>query len=40
MMRKSGIELGRYAMPSTAIRILFYVPAKRELWVTFISGRR
>ena len=28
------------AMPSTAIRNLFYVPAKRELWVTFVSGRR
>jgi hypothetical protein len=27
-------------MPSTAIRNLFYVPAKRELWVTFVSGRR
>jgi hypothetical protein len=27
-------------MPSTAIRTLFYVPAKRELWVTFVSGRR
>ena len=27
-------------MPSTAIRKLFYVPAKRELWVTFVSGRR
>jgi hypothetical protein len=26
-------------MPSTAIRKLFYVPAKRELWVTFVSGR-
>jgi len=26
-------------MPSTAIRNLFYVPAKRELWVTFVSGR-
>jgi KTSC domain len=28
------------AMPSTAIRNLFYVPAKRELWVTFVTGRR
>jgi hypothetical protein len=27
-------------MPSTAIRKLSYVPAKRELWVTFVSGRR
>jgi hypothetical protein len=27
-------------MPSTAIRNLFYDPAKRELWVTFVSGRR
>ena len=27
-------------MPSTAIRNLFYVPAKHELWVTFVSGRR
>jgi hypothetical protein len=27
-------------MPSTAIRTLFYVPAKRELWVTFVTGRR
>ena len=27
-------------MPSTAIRNLFYVPAKRELWVTFVSARR
>ncbi len=26
-------------MPSTAIRNLFYVPVKRELWVTFVSGR-
>jgi hypothetical protein len=26
-------------MPSTAIRNFFYVPAKRELWVTFVSGR-
>jgi len=24
---------------STAIRNLFYVPVKRELWVTFVSGR-
>jgi hypothetical protein len=35
-----AIETGRRAMPSTAIRNLFYVPAKRELWVTFVSGRR
>ena len=27
-------------MPSTAIRNLFYDPAKRELWVTFVTGRR
>jgi KTSC domain len=27
-------------MPSTAIRTLFYDTAKRELWVTFVSGRR
>ncbi len=27
-------------MPSTAIRSMFYDPAKRELWVTFVSGRR
>jgi KTSC domain len=27
-------------MPSRAIRTLFYVPAKRELWVTFVTGRR
>ncbi len=27
-------------MPSTAIRSLFYVPAKRELRVKFVSGRR
>jgi hypothetical protein len=27
-------------MPSTAIRNFFYVPAKRELWLTFVSGRR
>jgi hypothetical protein len=27
-------------MPSTAIRNIFYDPAKRELWVTFVSGRR
>jgi hypothetical protein len=27
-------------MPSTAIRNLFYDPAKRELWLTFVSGRR
>jgi len=31
---------GDTAMPSTAIRNLFYDPAKRELWVTFVSGRR
>jgi hypothetical protein len=27
-------------MPSTAIRSLFYDPAKNELWVTFVTGRR
>jgi hypothetical protein len=27
-------------MPSTAIRTLFYDPAKRELWVMFVTGRR
>jgi hypothetical protein len=27
-------------MPSTAIRNLFYDPAKSELWVTFVTGRR
>ena len=27
-------------MPSTAIRDLFYVSKKRELRVTFVSGRR
>jgi hypothetical protein len=27
-------------MPSTAIRSLFYDPARNELWVTFVSGRR
>ena len=27
-------------MPSTAIRSIFYVQAKRELWVTFVSGPR
>jgi KTSC domain-containing protein len=27
-------------MPSTAIRNLFYDPAKRELRVTFVGGRR
>jgi hypothetical protein len=27
-------------MPSTAIRSLFYDPAKSELWVTFVTGRR
>jgi hypothetical protein len=33
------IEIGLYGMPSTAIRNLFYVPARRELWITFVSGR-
>ena len=27
-------------MPSTAIRRYFYDPAKRQLWVTFVTGRR
>jgi KTSC domain len=27
-------------MPSTAIRNLFHDPAKRELWVTFVTGKR
>jgi hypothetical protein len=27
-------------MPSTAIRSLFYDPAKRQLSVTFVTGRR
>jgi hypothetical protein len=27
-------------MPSTAIRSMFYDPAKSALWVTFVSGRR
>ncbi len=27
-------------MPSTAIRSLFYDPARSELWVTFVTGRR
>ena len=27
-------------MPSTAIRSIFHVPATRELWVTFTTGRR
>jgi KTSC domain-containing protein len=27
-------------MPSTAIRSLFYDPARRELSVTFVTGRR
>lgn len=33
-------EIGRRAMPSTAIRRLFYDSAKCELWVTFVTGRR
>jgi len=36
----SRLTFGRFRMPSTAIRNLFYVPAKRELWVTFVTGRR
>ncbi len=27
-------------MPSTAIQNFFYDPAKRQLWVTFVTGRR
>ena len=27
-------------MPSTAIRSFFYDPARRQLWVTFVTGRR
>ena len=27
-------------MPSTAIRNFVYDPAKRQLWVTFVTGRR
>jgi hypothetical protein len=27
-------------MPSTAIRSYFYDPAQRQLWVTFVTGRR
>lgn len=27
-------------MPSTAIRNFFYDPTKRELWMTFVTGRR
>lgn len=27
-------------MPSSAIRSLFYDPAKHEMWVTFVTGRR
>ena len=27
-------------MPSTAIRSLFYDATKREVWVTFVTGRR
>jgi KTSC domain len=33
-------DIGFTAMPSTAVRSLFYDPAKRECWVTFVSGRR
>jgi hypothetical protein len=39
-MRYCRNETGRRAMPSTAIRSLFYDPAKSELWVTFVTGRR
>jgi hypothetical protein len=28
------------AMPSTAIRDIFYDQSKRALWVTFVTGRR
>ena len=27
-------------MPSTVIRSYLYDPAKRELWIAFVSGRR
>jgi hypothetical protein len=27
-------------MPSTVIRNYLYDPGKRELWITFVSGRR
>jgi hypothetical protein len=27
-------------MPSTAIRNFFYDPAERQLWITFVTGRR
>jgi hypothetical protein len=27
-------------MPSTVIRSYLYDPAKSELWITFVSGRR
>jgi hypothetical protein len=27
-------------MPSSAIRSFVYDPAKRQLWVTFVTGRR
>jgi hypothetical protein len=33
-------DSGFTTMPSTAIRSLFHDPAKRECWVTFVSGRR
>jgi hypothetical protein len=33
-------KIGRRAMPSTAIRNLSYDSAKRELSVTFVTGRR
>jgi hypothetical protein len=33
-------DIGRAAMPSTAIRHFFYAPDKRELSLTFVSGRR
>jgi hypothetical protein len=39
-VRFFAIEFGRQAMPSTAIRSFFYDPAKSELWVTFVTGRR
>jgi hypothetical protein len=36
----SGIRISDAAMPSTAIRFFRYDSAKRELQVTFVTGRR
>ena len=33
-------KLENYTMPSTAIRNFAYDPLARELWVTFVTGRR